>query len=226
MKSKDVEIHDLMKTIDALNNVIKLDDSDSDTEEVEDEDQIETVLESDDDDIFSCDECEFRTRKKTGLKIHKSKIHVKVKCNTCYREFTTKEKLKRHVESETTLGNICDKVSQKKDFELKENLADENCLGIFNTSTPREDGFPSLFLHSEECWNLSGHSCPNLPDSRRFPDPDFDPIEDGTLLDHDTYEPTLHTTISMLVLGDLTEKGCYPDWTKAEKMLRKFTKET
>ena len=62
-----------MKTIDALNNVIKMDDSA--TEEVEDENQIETVLESDDDDIFICDECEFRTRTKTGIKFHNSKIH-------------------------------------------------------------------------------------------------------------------------------------------------------
>ena len=130
-----------------------------------------------------------------------------MKCSSCYREFTTKEKLNRHVEVETTLGNICDKGSQKKDIELKENLADENCLGIFYTNTPRDDGFPSLFLHSDECWNLSGHSCPNLPDSRRFPEADFDPFEDGILLDHDTYEPTLHTTISMLVLGASRRRG-------------------
>ena len=74
-----------------------MDDSDSDTEEVEDEEQIDTVLDSDDDEIFTCDECEFRTRKKTGLKIHKSKDHVKVKCTTCCREFSTREKLDRHV---------------------------------------------------------------------------------------------------------------------------------
>ena len=129
-----------MKTIDALNNVIKMDDSA--TEEVEDEDQIETVLESDDDDIFICDECEFRTRTKTGIKFHNSKIHDKVRCNTYYREFTTKEKLNRHVEAETTFGNICDKVSQKKDFELKENLADENFLGICYTI------IPELALHA------------------------------------------------------------------------------
>ena len=145
-----------------------------------------------------------------------------MKCSTCYREFTTKEKLNRHVEVETTLGHICDKVSQKKDIELKENLADENCLGIFYTNTSRDDGFPSLFLHSDECWNLSGHSCPNLPDSRIFPEADFDLFEDEILLDHDTYEPSLQTNISMLVLEDLKEKGCYPDWGKAEKTLIKF----
>ena len=130
--------------MDALNNVINM--NDSDTEEVEDQDQIESL--------------EFRTTKKTGLQIHKNKIHFKVRCNNCYREFTTIEKHTRHVEAETTLDNICDKVRQNKDFELKENLADENCLGILYTQTLRDDGYPEK---SKTCLKflVSSFLCPN-----------------------------------------------------------------
>ena len=62
--------------------------------------------------------------------------------------------------------------------------------------------------------------------SRRSPLPDYDPYEDGVLPDLDTYEPTLHTALSMIVVGDLTEKGCYPDWALAEKTLSKWTRAT
>ena len=117
LKSKDNEIENLMDTINALNNVINLKDSESEEEDVE---EFETVLESDEDDIFDCDECDFVTKKKPGLKIHKSKVHVKVKSSS-------KEKRNRHVEAENTLENICDKVIQEK-LVLKENLENENCL--------------------------------------------------------------------------------------------------
>ena len=63
----------------------------------------------------------------------------------------------------------------------------------------------------------AGHSCPNFPESRRTPPSYFDLYEDGVLPDLCTYEPTLPATISMLALGDLTERGCYPDWAKAEE---------
>jgi hypothetical protein len=59
--------------------------------------------------------------------------------------------------------------------------------------------------------------------TRRFPPSDFDPVEDGVLADLDHYEPKLRTTIAMLVLGDVTVKGCYPDWARAEKILKKYT---
>ena len=48
---------------------------------------------------------------------------------------------------------------------------------------------------------------------------DYDPYEDGVLPDLDTYEPTLHISLSMLVVGDLREKGCYPGWALAENIL-------
>ena len=48
---------------------------------------------------------------------------------------------------------------------------------------------------------------------------DYDPYENGVLPDLDTYEPTLHISLFMLVVGNLTEKGCYPDWALAENIL-------
>ena len=118
------------------------------------------------------------------------------------------------------------KVNQNKELELKEYLENEKCLGIFFIDKPRDDGLPSIFLHHEECWDLCGHSCPNLPDYRRSPPSDFDPYDEGVLPDLNTYEPTLHTTMSMMVLGDFTEKRCYPDWATAEKIVKKFSKAT
>ena len=92
LKSKDNEIHSLMDTIDALNNVISMKDSES---EEESEDNLN--LEGDnDDEVFPCDECEFITKKKTGLKIHHSKVHVKSRCTKCYRTFSSKEDFNRH----------------------------------------------------------------------------------------------------------------------------------
>ena len=70
---------------------------------------------------------------------------------------------------------------------------------------------------------MGGHSLPNLPEAKRFPPTDFDPVEDGVLADLDHYEPTLHTTIAMLVLGDITVYGCCTDWARAEKILKKYT---
>ena len=101
-----------MSTIDAFNNVVNMEDGDS---EEENEDNIEIDLEVEND-TFACDECEFTTEKKTGLKIHKSKVHVKVKCGNCYREFSSREELFRHVEAETTIENISDKVNQNKEL--------------------------------------------------------------------------------------------------------------
>ena len=158
LKSKDNEMHDLLDTIQALNNVINLTDSENEEEGVTD---FETVLERDDgdDNIFDCDECDFVTNKKTGLKIHKSKVHVNPKSNNSYRDFRSKEKINRHIEADNTLNNMCDKVNQKKNLELKE-LEKENCLGIFSIARPRDDHLPSIFLHSDQCWDLCGHSCP------------------------------------------------------------------
>ena len=225
LESKNLEIKELLATVDAMNSVIGVDESDS--EDASDH-SIETVTDDDEQEMntFVCDKCDFITKKKAGLKIHSSKVHPKIKCNNCLREFSTKEKLNRHVEVENILENICDKVNKKEDLELKEIDPDEKCIGVYSVDKPRDDAFPSIFLHSDDCWKVDDHSCSNLPNSKRFPPTDFDPFEEGILADLDHYEPTLHTTISALVVGDITEKGCYPDWERVEKILSKFTRTT
>ena len=90
LASKDKEIHTLMDTIDALNNVINLKESDG---EEENEDSIEINVEDivdEDGDIFTCDDCDFITRKKTGLRIQRSRVYSKAKCANCNREFSSK----------------------------------------------------------------------------------------------------------------------------------------
>ena len=92
-----------MDTIDALNNVISMKDSES---EEESEDNLN--LEGDnDDEVFPCDECEFITKKKTGLKIHQSKVHVKSRCTNCYRTFSSKEDFNRHQGSSQHIFGAC-----------------------------------------------------------------------------------------------------------------------
>ena len=85
---------------------------------------------------------------------------------------------------------------------MKDYLPDKKCLGIFLMKKSRDDGFPTIFLHHDECWDLCGHSCPNLPEYRRSPPIDFDPYEEGVLPDLNTYDPTLHTSMSLMVLGE------------------------
>ena len=124
LESKNLEIKELLASVDAMNSVIGVDESDS--EDASDH-SIETVTDDDEQEMntFVCDKCDFITKKKAGLKIHSSKAHPKIKCNNCLREFSTKEKLNRHVEVENILENICDKVNKKEDLELKEIDPDE-----------------------------------------------------------------------------------------------------
>ena len=132
------------------------------------------------------------------------------------------ENLKRHNEALTILNNISDKSNDSKRLILKPHLIEEKCLGIFSTANPRDDNLPTIFLHSEECWNVCGHSCPQ---TRKLP-PDelYLPNDDGVLADLDYYVPTLHTNMAMLVMGDLTVVGCYPDWDSIDRIVKKYTK--
>ena len=67
LKSKNEEIEQLVKTIDAFNDVINLNKDDFDEESVNsDQSEIQYVEEE----IFACDKCNFTTKKENGLKIH------------------------------------------------------------------------------------------------------------------------------------------------------------
>ena len=56
----------------------------------------------------------------------------------------------------------------------------------FSFYKPRDDGFPDLFLHFEDCWEMNGYSCPNIPAAKKTPPMDFDPMEDGVLAELNT----------------------------------------
>ena len=89
----------------------------------------------------------------------------------------------------------------------------EQCLGIFSTIKPRSDKLPSLFLHWSECWDRSGHFCPDLTRPRDSE------IDTDVLVDFDHYDPTLHVPVDKMVRGNLNSKGCTVDWTILEKTL-------
>ena len=79
-------------------------------------------------------------------------------------------------------------------MKVRQYLDDENCVGVFNTINPRDDKLPSMFIHSSECWDGSGHSCPDLPDTSDH--------DGGVFVDHNFYHPTLHTMLDELLYGD------------------------
>ena len=48
-------------------------------------------------------------------------------------------------------------------LELSKHKSDELCLAVFSNTAVRDDGLPLLYLHTLECWNISGHVCLDLP---------------------------------------------------------------
>ena len=108
---------------------------------------------------------------------------------------------------------------------MMEIVTDENCLGIYSLSNPREDSLPNIFLHCKDCWELLGHSCPYIPKARITPPDDFDPVEEEVLSDLDFYYPTLHNTMSMVGLEDVY-RGCNLDWSRVQELLEKYISKT
>ena len=109
------------------------------------------------------------------------------------------------------LENLDETNNKEFEFLVKQHLKDEKCLGVFRTTNPRDDGLPTLFLHSSECWHRMEQSCPDLPD--------MDEHEEGVLLDYDFYHPTLHYLLDELVYGDTSLPGCYMDRIRINQMI-------
>ena len=166
--------------------------------------------------FYQCDCCAFQTIHEIGLKIHKSKTH-KDKCDDCEVSFLNKEQLERHKLAHVTLVNIEENSSEEFGLEIHQYQKDENCLGIYDLLKQRDDELPVLFLHSQECWTRSSHSCYDLPvDSDCHND-------DGALVDHNTYDPTVHCVIGVLVDNDMKSmKSFKMDWLKIRKMIKDY----
>ena len=85
---------------------------------------------------------------------------------------------------------------------------------VLSETNPRDDNLPMLFLNFSDCWNKSGHSCQDLPETDLYADD-----KENIILNHEYYDPTLHAMLEWVVLGDISMKGCYPDWSSVKEMI-------
>ena len=69
---------------------------------------------------------------------------------------------------------------------------------MFSHTDAREDELPLFYLHSEECWERSGHKCPDNP----LIENDNSDADDGFVLDYD-YNPTKHSMLEWVIMGGL-----------------------
>ena len=229
---KDSEIDNLkLKMVELETNTI-FNQSDSDLESTTTTSEVENIIQEafkaqesdnsdedssiDEEEIYSCDICDFKTKHGRGLKVHIGRVHS-LKCEMCQEQFLAKESFKRHKDLEVLLENICDKKEESLCLEMRKFRTDESCLGVFSPKEPREDDLPLLFLHTFECWNRSGHVCCDLPlDAFENQDQEKDFVQD-----YDFYNPTKHSMLEWVVMGDINLKGSYPDWTRVDLMIKK-----
>ena len=221
LKEKDAEIKILEEKLKENEINQKFNQNDSDLDTVSTSSEVEQLIaealeaavtseeSSDEEEVFNCEQCEYTTKSRRGLQVHIGKKH-NVKCKDCNEVFNDAEKFRRHLDLET----IVEKLSETtyEDLELSRNRSDEICLGVFSTQDLRDDGFPLLFLHCKECWDETGHVCPDLP-------PNASETEDDFAYNYDFYNPTRHTMIEWVVIGDMSMKGSYLDWTRVKMII-------
>ena len=73
---------------------------------------------------------------------------------------------------------------------------------MFSNTEVRDDGLPLLYLHNRECWNRTGHVCPDLPPSAS------ENLEEDLDLDYDFYHPKKHGMIGRVVMRDMGDAFC------------------
>ena len=117
------------------------------------------------------------------MKVHIGRVHTN-KCETCNEKFTSKDKFERHRKLNILLDNLGETKSGDYGLEIIKHRNDELCLAVVSQKEVRDDGLPLLYLHSLDCWNRSGHVCPDLP-----PDAHENLLEDFAL-DYNVYDPT------------------------------------
>ena len=226
--AKDEKIRNLQETIENNNNNYS---SDEDTETTSPEIQslvAEALQWSESEDYgyeeLECEICGFEAKSNTGLKIHIRKKHCR--CDHCDNTFGTKDNLNRHIEAYNILEKIEVKENAEKKLTLRQHLCEEKCFGIFSTDKIRDDKLPNLFLHSSECWGVSGgHTCPDIPEAKKQEPADYDVMNDDSVLaDLDYYEPTLHTAMDMMLVDDTPEGNFQLDWNSVDKIINKYTR--
>ena len=171
-------------------------DNYSDTTTANESDVSEDEIKNISNEAFQCEHCDFETEFKNGLKIHIARMH-KVKCDECELEFKNKECLKRHKEIKTTISNIEPHLSPDGSMKLDILKHDEVCLVVTDQQSKK-----LLFLHCWSCWIRATHSCLELP-------------PEG----FDKEARPQHTDIGKVVMGDLSEPGCFMDWDMVKTLL-------
>ena len=195
-------------------NIFNLKDSDLDSDSKCTNNDEEELFSEKESNLFYCESCDFKTEHERGLKVHHSRKH-KFACETCDKRFERSDDLDKHAKVEEFFENICEKKSEEFGLEFKMHSSDEPCFAIFAEKLPRDDSLPAIYLHCAECWSQPGHSCKDLPD------PDNQVERDEVILNHGSYNPTLHAMLELVLLGDIKMKGCYLDWVKVQEMIAK-----
>ena len=183
MKEKDAEIEKLLQRIQRIDRNFGgkkdfpaefsfTDDSENEiesdnfneNESVEDQHEIEVVNAIDE--AHECYSCDFKSKTDQGLRIHVGKMHH-FKCDQCDETFTRRSCLEKHKNCKEILKLI--KNPTNGDFKIGKFRRDETCIGIFSDKIRNQNdlGVPVIFLHSMECWQDTGLSCPELsPDHK------------------------------------------------------------
>ena len=113
------------------------------------------------------------------------------------------------------MENLCETKDEDLSLKLSKLKSDEVCFTIFSHKKVRDDGLPLLYLHGRDCWYGTGHVCPCLPENAS------DDAEEDFALDLDFYNPTKHTMIEWVIMGDVNTMGSYLDWTRVEEIINK-----
>ena len=123
--------------------------------------------------------------------------------------------LERHIDAHEVMENLLERVNNN--LEVKPFQSDESCLGLFSLNRPRDDGLPSLFLHTNECWRREGHFCPDLPSST-----DDDYANEDVIPNYEMYDPTLHSIMDKLIVKDCNMAGYTVNWTRIVELLNEW----
>ena len=111
-----------------------------------------------DNEVFSCDKCEYTTPRKYNLKTHIRRVHSdKFACDKCSRKFKTIEKLQKHVEavhSSCFKCEICNQqfgsLTSKKRHKKASHMQQDSAVVNMNIDTVETSSFTSQGTQDSE----------------------------------------------------------------------------
>ena len=107
--------------------------------------------------IFKCDQCDFTTESKNGLKIHMGRMH-EVKCDACNEKFGGERKLKAHM----CRIHVENPTSHIDSLYMKNWYIKNECIRLFC----KEQNKHVAILHSKEC--IEENPCPDVPPKFKY----------------------------------------------------------